>query len=188
MASRFDPSAFIEAESSQLSQTLASNSEWRHDAKIASKTAKNRDFETAPTPALATLATLAGADPEKLPWTDELESWASNSCPDFTPPNVWDEITHEAVAVSRTWGRIALDAGWSSLDLFGCHNRPQYRRRDRNGLVQTIVNLLTPVRIVRLTSAWAELVDRNGSVMRYRRRKKLGSVHLWEAYVMPNGP
>jgi hypothetical protein len=50
------------------------------------------------------------------------------------------------------------------------------------------VNLLTPVRIVGLTSTGAELADHNGSIMRFRPREKPGSVHLWEAYVMSGGP
>jgi hypothetical protein len=188
MASLFDPSAFIEAENSQLSQTLASVCEWSEGPSTGQKTAEIHHFRAEPEPALARIATIAGIHPEMLPWSDDLENWASNPCPDFIAPNVWDEITHEALTVSRTWGRIALDAGWSALDLFGCHTRPQYRRRDRNGLVQTIVNLLTPVRIIGLSGVCAELVDRNGTVMRFKPRHRLGSVHLWEAYAMPNGP
>jgi hypothetical protein len=188
MASQFDPSAFIQAECEQLSQTLASDSEWRQTPLETLKTAEIRHFRAPGRPALARIATIAAVDAEKLPWSNDLENWASNPCPDFIAPNVWDEITHEALSVSRTWGRTALDAGWTSLNLFGCHTQPQYRRRDRNGLVQTIVNLLTPVRIVGLTSTGAELADHNGSIMRFRPREKPGSVHLWEAYVMSGGP
>lgn len=188
MADLFDPSAFIAAEQPLESQGIAENSYAPPGDAQAPKRAEKRGFATPDPGRLARIATLAEGDGEKLPWDDALTSWVAAPPPDFVRPEHWDEITHEALAVSRVWGATALAAGWTSLNLFGCHSRPQFRRLDHNGLVATIVGLLSPVRITALTSACAELSDHNGTVMRYRPRDKPAAVHLWEAYAMPAPP
>lgn len=142
---------------------------------------------------LAGLATLAGPDAEKkksdpMPWDDYLIPWANGRAPAFAKPVVWDELTNEALSVSRKWGRRALDAGWTSVDLFGCWKRPQHRRSDCNGLVAGIVGLLTPVRITAVTPEYAELQDHRGTILRHYRFEKPDAVHLWEAYTMRTGP
>lgn len=185
MIEAFDPSAFILAE---RSQTLAEPCKDFAASFAKPKPAEIRHSERVPDQTLATIATLAPAPAEKMPWDDNLIPWANGRPPAFAKPIVWDELTNEALSVSRKWGRIALDAGWSSLDLFGCYRRPQYRRIDCNGLVASIVGLLTPVRLTALDADGADLTDHHGNVMRHYRRDKPGAVHLWEAYVMRAGP
>lgn len=123
-----------------------------------------------------------------MPWDDDLIPWANGKAPPFARPIVWDELTNEAVSISQRWGAQAIEAGWSSLDLFGCYRRPWFRRLDCNGLVASIVGLLTPVRLTDITPDHADLTDYRGNVLRYLRREKPGAVHLWEAYSMRTGP
>ncbi|APZ98055.1 hypothetical protein BWQ93_05850 [Sphingopyxis sp. QXT-31] len=123
-----------------------------------------------------------------MPWDGYLLPWSGSPCPSFIRPEIFDEITNEAVAVSRRWGAQAIEAGWSTIDLFGCWRHPQYRRVDCNGLVASIVGLLTPVRVTALSPTRADLTDHLGNVMRFYRRPMPFAVHLWEAYAMPAGP
>lgn len=185
MADGFDASAFITAERSQA----VARPSYSFSADFEQpKAAENQHCETEEPAALAEIATIAAGAGENLPWADDLRAWASSKCPAFIAPAVWNKITADAVSVSREWGAIAVDAGWSSLDLFGCHRRPQYRRLDFNGLVATFSGLLTPFQITAILPGYAELADRHGAVLRFRRPIKPGSVHLWEGYRMPGGP
>lgn len=189
MASAFDPSAFIAAENSGRSQPLAAvNSVWAW-GDPEPEPAENRRSSRPVEPTLATLATIAGDTPEKLPWADDLERFGDTACPSGVRPDYWDELTQEAWTVSRDWGQQALDLGWSSLDLFGCNPVPFpfARRIDRDGLVMASVGLLTAVRIVSLSADGAELRDQH-STMRFYRRLTAGAVHLWEAFAMHGGP
>lgn len=188
MTDHFDASAFILAE---RSQTLAPECKDFAAGFEPPKPAEIRQSDNVPDETLATIATLAPTPAEIMPWDDLLLPWAEGPRPHFVRPEVWDELTNEAVAISRKWGPIAIAAGWSSLDLFGCYRRPQFRRLDCNGLVASIVGLLTPVRLTALASEHADLTTSNGDVMRYRRSLRADlpcSVHLWEAYVMTTGP
>jgi hypothetical protein len=137
---------------------------------------------------VANVATVAGGDAGNHPWSADLLAWASGRRPPFAQPVIWDALINEALTISRAWGDRAIAAGWSSLDLFGCYRRPQYRRLDCNGLVAGIVGLVTPVRLTDITPGHADLTDHHGNVMRHYRRAKPEAVHLWEAYVMRTGP
>lgn len=188
MTEHFDASTFILAE---RSQTLAAGCKDFVADFDRPKPAENRRSVAAPRDTLAQIATLAPVPAEIMPWDDLLLPWAESRCPGFIRPEVFDEIANEAVAFSRKWGSKAIAAGWSTLDLFGCYRRPQFRRVDCNGLVASVVGLLTPVRITEITPAYAELIAHHGSVMRFRpehRAKLPCSVHLWEAYAMTTGP
>ena len=187
MASAFDPSVFIAAE--EREQSLAAPaSDFAFDP-VGRKAQQNSSLAPVPTPSLATLATLAGGDAQILPWTAELKRFTDQPCPPGLRPEYWDELTHEAWTVSREWGRQALDAGWSSMDLFGCNPVPFpfARRVDRDGLVMALVGLMTPTKVVEITPAGAMLRDRQSTLF-FRRRAVPGTVHLWEAYAMSSGP
>lgn len=185
MTTVFDPSAFIAAE---VSQSVAKRSDTFTMARHREEGAEICAFRDDPCQSVASVATVAGGEPENHPWSVDLITWASGRAPAFVRPVVWDELTNEALAISKRWGAKAIECGWSSLDLFGCYRRPWFRRLDCNGLVASIVGLLTPVRLTDLTPDHADLTDHHGNIMRHYRRDKPEAVHLWEAYVMPTGP
>lgn len=188
MTEHFDASAFVLAE---RSQTLAPECKDFSGDFGAPKAAENSHFDDAPEKTLAQIATLAPVPAEFMPWDDELLSWAASPRPHFVKPEVWDELTNEAVAFSRVWGPKAIAAGWSSFDLFGCYRRPWFRRLDCNGVIATIVGMLTPMRVTAVCEAHIEIADHRGNGMRFRPRDRANlscSVHLWEAYVMTTGP
>lgn len=185
MTAVFDPSAFIAAE---VSQSVATRSDTFTMSRRPEEMADFRAFRDDGRQSVATVATVAGGEDENHPWSADLIEWASRRPPAFAKPILWDELTNEALSISRIWGAKAIAAGWSSLDLFGCYKRPLFRRLDCNGLVANIVGLLTPVRVTEITPDYAELQDYRGTILRHRRFDKSDSVHLWEAYVMTNGP
>jgi len=189
VASRFDPRAFIEAELAEVSQTVAAESQLGGAFSFVPKTAEICGILDRPSSALATIATLAAPPAETLPWDADLRRFVDQPCPDDVRPEYWDELTNEALSVSKHWGATALSAGWSALDLFGCNPDPSKRRGDRDGLVKSIVDLRIAVRIVDLTHAYAALKDLNGHVLRHRPALRApGAVFLWEAYPMTAGP
>lgn len=188
MTELFDASAFILAERSQTLAPVCKDFAADFGEPIA---AEIRHSDRVPDETLATIATLAATPAEIMPWDDLLLPWAEGPRPHFVKPEVWDELTNEAVAFSRNWGTKAIAAGWSSLDLFGCYRRPWFRRIDCNGVVATIVGMLTPMRVMAVCEAYIEIADHRGNGMRFRPRDRANlscSVHLWEAYVMTTGP
>lgn len=188
MTEHFDASTFILAE---RSQTLAPACEDFAAGFSERKPTEICHFADAKEQTLATIATLAPPRAETTPWDDALIPWAEGPRPPFVKPEVWDELTNEAIVIARKWGSTAIAAGWSSLDLFGCYRRPWCHRLDCNGLVASIVGLLTPVRLTAITGEHADLTTSNGDVMRFRRSLRTDlpcSVHLWEAYAMTTGP
>jgi hypothetical protein len=189
VASRFDPRAFIEAELAEVSQTVAAESQPRCVASLVSKTADFCGFESQPASPLATIATLAAPTVQTRPWDAQLRRFVDQPCPADVRPDYWDELTNEALSVSKHWGTQALSAGWSALDLFACNPDPSRRRGDRDGLVKSIVDLRMAVRVVELTTTYAALEDLNQHVLRHRPSlRAAGSTFLWEAYPMIAGP
>lgn len=185
MTGRFDPSAFIAAE---VSQTVAAPCDGFSATFATPKTPDFREVLGVLPQSVASVATVAGGNAEKLPWDDDLLPWAAGRRPPFATPEVWDALTSAALDISRTWGPQAVEMGWTSLDLFGCWRRPWFRRLDCNGLVKCVVGLLTPVRVTGIDPKGAELSDHTGPIMRYYRMDMPFSVNLWEGYSMPTGP
>lgn len=188
MSSRFDPSAFLAAEQSQLSPTVATVADgWGWEPK-SQKTAEKRGFQPTAAPSVATIATVAGVGAKNLPWTLGVTSFVERSAPADMREDAWDELVNEVWDVHQKWGEQAVDLGWSSLDLFGCNPDPSARRVDRDGLVIAIVGILTPLRIIRLERDHAALSDHRQNLLRHPRQRASGAVHLWEAYSMTTGP
>jgi hypothetical protein len=188
MATAFDPSRFIEAEASRQSQPLADVASDGWDWGAGPKMPETRDKHGTSAPTVATIATLAGPDTSGLPFDRDVRCFVEQPCPRDLDAERWDELTAEVWGVHRNWAALAVGVGWSSLDLFGCNPDPFARRVDRDGLVATIVGLRSPVRLVEITSAYAELACVRGASMRYRPPPAPGAVHIWEAYRMWSGP
>lgn len=100
----------------------------------------------------------------------------------------WDELTGEASVISRLWGQRALDAGWTSVELFGCNPDPYAGRVDRNGLIVTMTNFAVGLRLVDIAPDHALLLGPREERLRYQAGDVTGRVHLWEAYSMATGP
>lgn len=185
MDSAFDPSAFIQAEQSQAAASEPFYFGAPAEAPKGAEICEKPPVEAA---TIAEIAGIAGDAPGNLPWSPDLEAWAAGPRADWIKPDLWDEVTNEALVVSKRWGASALEQGWSMLGLFGCNPKPRAGRVDRNGLVATIVGLRSAVRLTAITADHAELVARGGVVMRYRPMIGPGSVPLWEGYSMRGGP
>lgn len=184
VASRFDPSAFIQAEDEQTLARLASVA----SAPASTlKPAENRHSSLLESATLAGIAALAGGGP-KTPWNKLLAAFVDTPRPVFVPEEHWDELTAEADAIETRWGETAFDAGWSSVDLYGCPPDPLATRYGQSGLVHLIVGLRAPIRIVGLDRHCAVLRPYKGDDMRFRRSIRTGAVHLWEAYRPTTGP
>lgn len=189
MASRFDPSAFIEAEREQVSQTLAAVEQDLVGFSFQPETAEICAAAGPDRATVARIAAIAGVAADALPWAQDLEAFVDRPCPADVRPEYWDELTNEAWSISRQWGATACAAGWSSLDIFACNPDPSARRVDRDGLVLGVVGMIAPMRVIDVTSEYAALQDRHGSVLRHRPSLRApGAVHLWEAYPMIAGP
>lgn len=188
MTSRFDPSAFLAAEQSQLSPAVATVADaWAWEPKQP-KTAEMREFEPAPAASVATIAAIAGVHAENLPWSAEVMRFVDRPAPGGVRPEAWDELVGEVWDIHRNWGSQALELGWSALDLFGCNPDPSARRVDRDGLVVAIAGILTPLRVTLIERDHALLSDHRGNVLRHRRQRAAGGVLLWEAFPMTTGP
>ena len=188
MATAFDPTQFIEAENSRCSQTIAAPATDQRWTATDPKPAENCGCLAAPPSTIAAIAAIAASDEKPLPWDRELRAFVDLECPPGVQPAYWSELVEEAWDISRKWGQAALDAGWSSLDLFGCNPVPSAGRVDRDGLVALNVGMRTPLRLISITKDSAELHDPRGGVLQYRPPPAPGSVHLWEAYAAEAGP
>lgn len=184
MASRFDPSAFIDAEEKQA---LAAPASVFSPPATERKPAENRHFSQSEPAALATIATIA-APLAETPWSAALTLFVAQPCPADVPPEHWDELVNEAEKVERTWGEIALGLGWSVHDLYGCPPEPLAPRFGQSGLVHAIVTLKTPVRLASVDAAGAKLQPFQGPALTFYRSLRPGAVLLWEAYRTASGP
>lgn len=184
MASRFDPSAFIEAEEKQA---LARAARVASVAAASLKPAEICHSSPAAPATIAGIATIARSVP-KTPWSALVSRFINTPRPAYVSEEKWDELTGEAESVELRWGEIAYQAGWGSMDLYACPPDPLSRRYGQSGLVDAIVGLLTPVKIVALDSKGASLRPFKGPDMRFNRSIRAGAVHLWEAYRPTAGP
>lgn len=100
----------------------------------------------------------------------------------------WKRLVRIARQVSDEWGGPALNAGWHPLELFGCNPDPFARRVDRNGLVASLFNMLTPLEIIDLNAKAAVMKDRHGAIMKYYPFGARGQQYLWTAYLQIRGP
>ena len=188
MASAFDPSRFIAAEASRGATiaTLAAP-----DQSVAGWSVEAKSFSLGNNPpAVAGIAALAAKGLENREWFADLRHFTERPCPDGVAPDFWDELTGEAWTLARDWSDIAIAAGWTSIDLFGCNPVPSARRVDRDGLVMTIVGLRSATRILSIDAdaATLETADLSRSILRKRRHPAAGSVLLWQAYSQEGGP
>lgn len=185
MASRFDPSGFIEAERSRAVATPARDFAW---PVTSLKPAQNRHLRATVKPALATIATLAGVADHTLPWAAELADFVSLPCPEGIQSAAWSRLRQQAWDISRQWGAKAMTLGWRSIDLFGCNPVPAAGRLDRDGLVTLIAKFVGSVRVTALTDSHAEITGKDGSTMRFHPPTAAGAVFLWGAYRPTRGP
>lgn len=189
MASRFDPSAYIAAERSELSRSVATVATGGDPFREPPKTQSPQRVTEPPEETVAKIATVAAPIDQTLPWADDLGEFAGRDCPPGVKLEYWDELTNEALLVSRQWGRKALACGWSLLDLFGCNPDPLARRVDRDGLVKSVVELRCAAMILGVDDETATLRGPNGSILRHCRKLRApGAIPLWHAFPMTTGP
>ena len=120
-----------------------------------------------------------------LPWADGLDALHRMPKPRFLTVDRWEELLFDAVRFSRDWSEAAERHGWTVLELFGCHRKPEGRRLDNNGLIITLKG-----RSVTALDDTAATIDAGrGDLHRFRKGKLLlTSVPLWVAFASESGP
>jgi hypothetical protein len=89
---------------------------------------------------------------------------------------VWVQLLDDVDHVALEWGRIAYEAGWSELQLFGCS--PEFAGRlDRNGVAM----FLGSRPIVACDATSLTIANRVGPANRFYRKEMIGSVPIWAA-------
>lgn len=145
------------------------------------KGADFRDFQRQRAKSVTTVAAFPGS----WPWAEGLDALHRLSKPRFLTADRWEELLFDAVRFSRDWGDIAGQHGWTVLELFGCHRKPEGRRLDNNGLIVTLKGR----RITALDDTAATIDAGRGDLHRFRKGKLLlTSVPLWEAFASESGP
>jgi hypothetical protein len=99
------------------------------------------------------------------------------NCPDWLPPDRWNEVLSDAEIFLSRWGSAAHSLGWTALDLFGVHPTAPAVRFDVMGLM-----LLTQGGAVVALTADAATVRRGSSAaLSYQRPAQSGAVLISKA-------
>jgi hypothetical protein len=138
--------------------------------------------------ARATLATQAESLEERaalieyganvpLRWAEGYAALCSMATPPGFSAERWQRIVDATGTFIERWAAIAIECGWSDLDIFGCDPDRPDKRFDAMGLVL----LLDRCKIVGIDEQGADLVSGTGIRQRFRRRSvPVGTVSLWE--------
>lgn len=141
-------------------------------------------FAAAPSPTDATDATDAPA----ADWQIGIASLLARPRPLWASRGRWGRLRSALISVRDGWGQVALDAGWSPLDVFGCNPDPQAGRVDRDGLLASLAGHLAAVTVSAIYPQHADFRDERGTILRKRLPIAPGGVMIWEAYRSASGP
>jgi len=95
---------------------------------------------------------------------DRLAQLADAPAPAGYSPHRWLDAVVGAVAFSEEWAEVALQFGWSPLDLFGLHPVAPAARLDCKGLAWMLERR---ARVVDLTADAATIQTRSGGLLRF---------------------
>jgi hypothetical protein len=135
-------------------------------------------FPTKEPPATHALANDAPAEPEPAQaWAAGCAALSTISAPSgFTPPH-WQRVIDAAGQFIERWADEATACGWSSFDVFGCHDEAPTVRRDAMGMVV----MLGDCTVVSIDERGADIATPSGARQRFSRRSMpVGTVLLWE--------
>jgi hypothetical protein len=105
-------------------------------------------------------------------WHEILAELERQNCPDWLPPDRWNDALSDAEKFLSRWGSAAHSLGWTELDLFGVHSIAPAVRFDAMGLLL----LIQGGAIVALTAEAATIRRGSGAVLSYRRSALRGAV------------
>lgn len=137
---------------------------------------------------LATLAALAAPGASQIPWIEGLERLRRLPVPTYLDAAAWDRIVWTALQLHEQWGEQAHAAGWNMLELFGANPVRTIMPNDKDGLTLALCSWDGPIRVSAIERDHIDLMAIHGSIVRWRRFDRSGSIPMWEAFGMPTGP
>jgi len=109
-------------------------------------------------------------------WAEGYAALSSMCAPAGFSPERWSRIVDAAGVFIDRYAGVAIECGWSDLDVFGCDPDRPDARFDCMGLVL----LLDRCEIIGIDEEGADLVTETGTRQRYRRRPlPVQTVCLW---------
>jgi hypothetical protein len=117
-------------------------------------------------------------------WAEGLAALAAMPVPSGFAPERWRRIVDAAGTFLDRWTGVAIECGWSDLDVFGCDPVRPDARFDAMG----VALLLDRAEVVGIDDEGADLVTVTGARQRYRRRPlPPDTVTLWDLMIAERG-